>query len=183
MIQAATDGSSSDNGSIRVEQLLGDPPNPARWRWALPLAVAVLALVPPAAQSEAQLMPDAATQGAEQSIQDGPGQTILAAASPAADRHGRPADDRVSSRRSRSRPTAGSSPPRTPMPRVRGSRSLTCGPAARSSRSSRREIGQGGVGSVAFSPDGTKLLWGEYGGEVALWDLAGDRLLFREKAA
>jgi WD40 repeat protein len=40
---------------------------------------------------------------------------------------------------------------------------------------------EGWVGSVAFSPDGTKLLWGEYGGEVALWDLAGDRLLFREK--
>ncbi len=39
----------------------------------------------------------------------------------------------------------------------------------------------GWVTSVAFSPDGTKLLWGEYGGEVALWDLPADRLLFREK--
>ena len=36
-------------------------------------------------------------------------------------------------------------------------------------------------GRVAFSPDGTKLLWGEHDGEVALWDLPGDRLLFREK--
>ncbi len=35
------------------------------------------------------------------------------------------------------------------------------------------------VGSVlclAFSPDGTKLAWGEQGGHVALWDLAADRL-------
>ncbi len=39
----------------------------------------------------------------------------------------------------------------------------------------------GWVEAVAFSPDGTKLLWGENGGEVALWELAGDRLLFREK--
>jgi WD40 repeat protein len=35
---------------------------------------------------------------------------------------------------------------------------------------------------LAFSPDGSKLLWGEYSGEVALWDLKGERLVFREKA-
>ena len=40
---------------------------------------------------------------------------------------------------------------------------------------------QGWIGSVAFSPDGTKLFWGENGGEVALWDLEGGRLLFRAK--
>ncbi len=37
------------------------------------------------------------------------------------------------------------------------------------------------VESLAFSPDGTKLLWGEMRGEVALWDVASDRLLFRRK--
>ena len=36
------------------------------------------------------------------------------------------------------------------------------------------------VECLAFSPDGTKLLWGEYGGKVVLWDLTGDRLLFRD---
>jgi hypothetical protein len=46
----------------RVQQRLGDPPNPARWRWALPVAVAVLALVPPAAQSAAPVMHDAAIE-------------------------------------------------------------------------------------------------------------------------
>jgi len=40
---------------------------------------------------------------------------------------------------------------------------------------------RGGVASVAFSPDGKKLLWGEMSGDVALWHLQGDRLLFREK--
>jgi WD40 repeat protein len=39
----------------------------------------------------------------------------------------------------------------------------------------------GWVKSVAFSPDGRKLLWGERSGEVALWELPGDCLLFREK--
>ena len=50
-------------------------------------------------------------------------------------------------------------------------------------RQADRRAGESGsaVESVAFSPDGTKLLWGEYGGEVAFWDLSGDRLLFREK--
>jgi hypothetical protein len=46
----------------RVEQRQGDPPIPARWRWALSLTVAVLALVPPAAQSKATAMPDAPRQ-------------------------------------------------------------------------------------------------------------------------
>ncbi len=40
---------------------------------------------------------------------------------------------------------------------------------------------QGWVETVAFSPDGTKLLCGEMSGEVALWDMATGRLLFRQK--
>jgi WD40 repeat protein len=40
---------------------------------------------------------------------------------------------------------------------------------------------RGSVQCVAFSPDGTELAWGESEGEVALWDLAHDRLVFREK--
>jgi WD40 repeat protein len=39
----------------------------------------------------------------------------------------------------------------------------------------------GWVDTVAFSPDGTKLLWGEGSGEVALWDLSTDRLLYRRQ--
>src|SRR5262249_33210667 len=37
----------------------------------------------------------------------------------------------------------------------------------------------GSVVCLAFSPDGTKLAWGEEDGPVALWDLAADRLLHR----
>ena len=40
---------------------------------------------------------------------------------------------------------------------------------------------RGWVQCVAFSPDQTKLVWGEISGQVALWDLTRDRLLFREK--
>ena len=39
----------------------------------------------------------------------------------------------------------------------------------------------GYVTGVAFSPDGTKLIWGEDVGNVALWDLTRERLLYREK--
>ncbi len=35
------------------------------------------------------------------------------------------------------------------------------------------------VECLAFSPDGTKLAWGDLEGHVALWDLAGHRLLYR----
>ena len=37
------------------------------------------------------------------------------------------------------------------------------------------------IQSLAFSPDGTKLLWGEHDGDVVLWDLPGNRLLKRDK--
>ena len=37
----------------------------------------------------------------------------------------------------------------------------------------------GFVQCLAFSPDGSKLLWGESTGYVALWDLTGDKILFR----
>jgi WD40 repeat protein len=38
----------------------------------------------------------------------------------------------------------------------------------------------GWVTCVAFSPDGSKLVWGEIGGLVAVWDLTQDRLIFRQ---
>ena len=37
------------------------------------------------------------------------------------------------------------------------------------------------IRSLAFSPDGTELLWGEHDGDVVLWDLPGNRLLKRDK--
>jgi WD40 repeat protein len=39
----------------------------------------------------------------------------------------------------------------------------------------------GWIQSLAFSPDQSRLAWGEVGGYVALWDLAVDRLVWREK--
>ena len=40
---------------------------------------------------------------------------------------------------------------------------------------------QGRISTVSFSPDGTKLHWGENGGLVALWELASVQMLFRAK--
>lgn len=37
------------------------------------------------------------------------------------------------------------------------------------------------VSCMAFAPDGTKLLWGESSGSLALWDLTDGTLLFREE--
>ena len=37
------------------------------------------------------------------------------------------------------------------------------------------------VERLAFAPDGARLLWGGSGGEIALWDLVRDRLVFRQK--
>jgi WD40 repeat protein len=37
------------------------------------------------------------------------------------------------------------------------------------------------VESLAFSPDGTKLLWGESEGAIVLWDLSNEKVLFREQ--
>lgn len=39
----------------------------------------------------------------------------------------------------------------------------------------------GWIQCLAFSPDQTKLAWGENGGQVTLWDVTTDRLIWREK--
>ena len=64
--------------------------------------------------------------------------------------------------------------------RVPGSRSSKYGPAGRSSRLVLPGNEAGWVESIAFAPDGRELLWGEQGGEVALWDLSRDRMVSRE---
>ncbi len=40
---------------------------------------------------------------------------------------------------------------------------------------------RGWIQCLVFSPDGTKLAWGEVMGEVAVWDITHDRLAFRQK--
>ena len=88
----------------------------------------------------------------------------------------------IRSRRSPSRPTDGGSPRRRVRTPPRRSRSSTCGRAGRSGGSLRRSPMGSSSQCVAFSPDGTKLAWGEQEGDVALWDLAGDRLALPDEA-
>jgi len=164
----------------RVLQILGDPPNPARSKWALPLAVAVLALVPSAARSEAPAVRDAAME--------------------------EPSDLPKTDVAKPSLPPRALVRIGTDLLRVPGGiRSFALSPGGRlvaagdlhapsprimifdvrTGRQAKQFVtpgNQGGwVETAAFSPDGTKLLWGEMSGEVALWDLSADRLLFRRK--
>jgi WD40 repeat protein len=164
----------------RAQQILADPPNRARWRWTLPLVLAGLAVVPAAAQSKAPAVPDAARQ-----VPGDPAETDAArAALPprALLRFGTDdlrrdnfirdlafsPDGRLIAAEDSNAPS-----PRVVVFSVRTGRKVKQLVAA-------GKLG-GGVGTFAFSPDGTKLLWGEHDGEVALWDLETNRLLFRAK--
>jgi WD40 repeat protein len=161
-----------------AQQLFADSPNPARLSGALAVALSVLALLSSAARSEPSVVPDAAieapsdpfkTDVAKQSL---PPRALL-----------RIGTDNL---RTQSFITAIAFSPDgrlvaaaeilAPSPRV----AIFDVPSGRQVKRLVAPGNQaGGVGSVAFSPDGTRLLWG--GGEFALWDLSDDRLLFREK--
>jgi WD40 repeat protein len=163
----------------RVQQRLGDPLNPARWRWALPLALAVLALVPPSAQSKAPAMPKAARQVPGDPPETDPTKPALP---PRALLRIGTNDLRTHSSIaavafSRDGRLIAAAEMNTAVPRV----SLFDVSAGRLVKLiSPPDRPRGWVKCVAFSPDQTKLAWGEIGGEIALWDLAHDRLLFRE---
>ena len=138
-LRAAGAGSAScsrpRSGSLfeRIQRLLDDAPRPARWKCALPIAVAVVALGAMAVRLQAVGASDA-TARVERSGRS----------RPALNRPCRPAPccgsarttcgfGAPSSRTSRSPPTAGSSRPPKRTPACRGSASLTSGPAAWSS--------------------------------------------------
>jgi WD40 repeat protein len=164
----------------RVQQRLGGPPNPARWRWALPVAVAVLALVPPAAQSAAPVMHDAAMED----LGDPSNTHIDKSPLPprALLRIGtndlRTPDSIMAIAFSPDGRLIAAADANAPRPRVAF---FDVRPGRRVKQIAAPGNQRGWVVSVAFSPDGTKLLWGEMSGNVALWHLQGDRLLFRKK--
>jgi WD40 repeat protein len=165
----------------RLQQLLGDPSKTARWRWAWPVALAVLALVPPALASEAPVVNDAAPEEPGD-----PPETDVARPSLPPRALLRIGTDDLRSRSSFitsiafspdgrliAAAEANSAVPRVSLFEVRTGRLVKL--------ISPPDRPRGWVQCVAFSPDRTKLVWGEIGGEVALWDLIRDRLLFREK--
>jgi WD40 repeat protein len=167
------------SGSLfeRIQRLLADAPRPPRWKCAMPVAVAVVALgimavrlqsvgateepssVPAVATGAPAPLPphglvrigsdDLRTRNFVTGIAISPDGRLIVAAE------------------------ANAPVPRVSLFDVRTGRLIkVISPPDRPA---------GWVQCVAFSPDVTKLAWGEIGGQVALWDLTGDRLRFREK--
>ncbi len=165
----------------RVEQRLGEIPDRARRRWALCLTVTVLALVPPIAHSQVSATPDATAQEP-----GGPARTKAAPPSlpPRALLRIGTTDLRM---QDPILPVAFSPDGRLVAASVAGA---VDAPSRWGSifevRTGRRikQLFMPGNDffwalSLAFSPDGSKLLCGMLGGEVAIWNVADGRLLFR----
>jgi WD40 repeat protein/beta-lactamase regulating signal transducer with metallopeptidase domain len=171
---------SAGSGSLceRIQRLLADAPQPARWKCALPVAVAIVALGIMAVRfravraTEASLEPSSGQAGANGRQTPLPLHALLRIGT---DLMRAPGNIR-SFALSPGGQLVAAGDLNAPSPRI----------TIFDLRSGRRvkqllapENRPGWVETVAFSPDGTKLLWGEESGEVALWDLSTDRLLFR----
>ena len=161
----------------RVQQRLDDPPNAPRCRWAFAFAVTVLALAARPAQSKAPPTPDAAEQAPAKPDVANPALPPRALLRIGTDNL-RTHDSIAAVAFSPDGRLIAAAEMNTAVPRV----SLFQVPTGRLVKLiSPSDRPRGWVKCVALSPDQTKLAWGEIGGEVALWNLAEDRLLFREK--
>ena len=163
----------------RVHRLLAEPGRQARWRCAVLLLVALGALGPAAVRLQA--VPGREVSGESLAVsldldQPGPGS------------QGRPLaqfgsnDLRTSSfiidlAFSPDGKLLAAAQPNTQFPRVE----LFDVQTGRTVAVLKHRDGPvGWVNCVTFSPDSTRLAWGEIGGNVALWDVPGRRMLFRE---
>ena len=169
------------SGSLfeRVHRLLTSSARPARWKCALPVAVAIVAL----GASAVRLKAVAVFDPADKKMSD----AIATAGS-------RPLPPRGLLRigtedlRTRDYTITGiafspdgklvaAAVANSPVPRITLF-NVNTGRQARQISSPVKPAGW--VTCVAFSPDGSKLVWGEIGGLVAVWDLTQDRLIFRQ---
>ena len=154
-----------------MNQMRVDLPNLVRWRSTLPVAVAVLALVPSTVLLAAMQGPDDPLK-ADVAGPSRPPRALLRIGT-----DDLRMNDRITALAfsADGRHLAAASADQGPLVEifdVRTGRLVNQLVAPGNAR--------GWVESVAYSPDGTKLLWGESDGEVGLWDLSRDRVLFRE---
>jgi WD40 repeat protein/beta-lactamase regulating signal transducer with metallopeptidase domain len=173
IVRAARSGSLFE----RIQRLLGDSPRPARWKCALPIAVALVALGIMAVRLQAVGLSGATDERSNDPTDRVPlppravlriGTDDLRIRSSFITGIAFSPDGRLIAATEANAPA-----PRVSLFDVRTGRlAKLVNPPDRP---------RGWVNCVAFSPDQTKLVWGEISGEVAVWDLARDRLLFREK--
>ena len=174
---------SDGSGSLfeRIPQLLDDGPRSARWKPALPIAMAVTVLATTALGFQA--VGAANANPGSSSTPDNPPGTQPPQPSRALQQIG---TDHLRIRSSFITGIAFSPDGRliaageanAPVPRV-SLFDVRTGRLVKLLTPPDRP--RGWVQCVAFSPDQTKLVWGETSGEIALWDLTRDRLVFREQ--
>ena len=179
--QPAVAQSPGNNNLVeRVRRLLGEVPGSSRWKANLSVAAAVIALAPMAIRLQAIVLAgeqDRPVEPAKTIAIDDPEQTANALLQIG-----------TNNLRTRSHITDIAFSPRGDL--IAAVAANAQFPRAwifdvKSGRERKRifpaDKPRGWINCVAFSPDQTKLLWGEVSGFVALWDLVNDRLLFREK--
>ena len=158
----------------QVQQGLGKRCRRARWKRALPVFLAAFALLPPAARPQAPAIPGTPrpAPGAPPKVEIAqpplPPRALLRIGTDALLTDGNIGEVAFSPD-GRLIAAACLNPP---GPEVKIFEVHTGRPVKRLAARAVR---------LAFAPDGARLLWGESGGEIALWDLGRDRLVFRQK--
>lgn len=161
----------------RVTRLLTVSAEPARWKCALPVILAVLALGPNAVRPRAKATSGSATDPANAA-------TSATAKLPAR------ALLRLGTNDLRTRSFITSTAFSADGKQLAAVSANSAVPAfeifdvstgQRVQRLSLADLNSSWVVSVAFSPDNTRLVWGESDGHVAVWDRAAGRVQFREQ--
>jgi WD40 repeat protein/beta-lactamase regulating signal transducer with metallopeptidase domain len=172
IVRAARSGSLFE----RIQRLIGDSPRPARWKCALPVAVAILALGPSAVRLQAVGVLAATDERLSDPAAESPLPLRALLRIGTDDLRTRREISAIAFSPDGKLVAAGNSNAWSPIVTLFDVRT---GRQAKQIRVP--EKSGNAAGHIAFSPDGTKLLWGDHNGRVSLWDLTKERLLFSEK--
>jgi WD40 repeat protein/beta-lactamase regulating signal transducer with metallopeptidase domain len=172
VVRAARSGSLFE----RIQRLLGDSPRPARWKCALPVALAILAMGTSAVRLQAVGLSGATDEWSNDPVDPVPLPPRALLRIGTDDLRTRREITAIAFSPDGKLIAAGNSNAWSPIVTLFDVRT------GRQAKQIRVPEKSGNAAShIAFSPDATKLLWGDHNGRVSLWDLTNDRLLFSEK--